>query len=333
MKILVTGGTGFLGSRLIGRLLQEKHEVIVFCREKVPEMEEEGVKFFLGNIQDKVAVEKAVAEADIVYHLAICLDESHPDLRAINVEGTKNVIEACKQSKVRQLIYMGSSGVLGETKKPATEDLPYRPGTRYEKSKAEAEKLIKESGLPYTIIRTTIIIGPNLIWAAIFDAARKQYPVIGSGKNFWHLVYVDDVASLLAQVKGDKKALNQIFHVASPDTPTYSEVYNMMAEALGSPKPDKHVPVALAKFAAGAHEFSCKLRGKKPEVTKMRSSIDRLVRNRIIGIEKAKEVLGFKPKFATKQALEETVKYLGLIKQGYSEWEIAEVAMAKSKSW
>ena len=215
MKLLVTGGTGFLGSRLVKRLLKDKQYVTVVCRQKIPEMEEEGVKFAIGDLRDRSALEKAIAEADIVYHLAICLDESSPDLWSINVEGTKNVIEVCKQHKIKQLIYMSSSGVLGETREPAKENMPYRPGTKYERSKTESEKLIIDSGVPYTIVRTTIVIGPNLIWAAIFNAARKNYPVIGSGKNFWHLVYVDDVANLLSLVRANKKALNQMAEAIS----------------------------------------------------------------------------------------------------------------------
>lgn len=330
MKVVVTGGSGFLGSRLVGRLLKEKHDVTAFCRRKEPAMEEDGVKFALGDIRRYEDVENAVAGADIVYHLAICLDEASPDLWEINVNGTKNVIEACKKHRVKQLIYMSSSGVLGATKEPARESFPYKPGTKYERSKAEAEKLIISSGIPYTIIRTAIIIGPNLIWAAIFDAARKRYPIIGSGKNYWHLVHINDVADLLCAVKANRKAINEVFHIASKDSPRYIEVYKMIADALNTEMAHKHVPVALAKAAAAFHELACKIRKKKPKVTLMRSSIDRLTRNRIISTEKAKKVLGFEPKFTTKEAIEESVKYLGLIKQGYSEWEISETARLKS---
>jgi UDP-glucose 4-epimerase len=325
MRILVTGGSGFLGSRLVRLLLKEKHKVAVFCSKKVPEMEKDGVEFKLGDMRNPDDIRDALAKTDVVFHLAACMDESDQDMWAINVDGTQNIVNACREHKIKHLIFMSSSGVLGETLQPATEDLPYNPKTKYEMSKAEAEKLIINSGIPYTIVRAPIIIGPNITWAAIFDAAKQQYPIIGNGKNFWHLVYIDDVANLLDMVKANKHALNQIFHVASKDVPRYEEVYKNIVETLGINVPNRHISITTAKLMATFHEFCCNLKGIPPKVTLMRSSIDRLIRNRIISIEKIRKTLGFEPRFTTRQAIKETVKYVGLIRQGYSQWEISKV--------
>lgn len=328
-RILVTGGTGFLGKRLVQKLLAEENEVIVFSR-KLHEDLPEDVKPVLGDIRDKAALRKAFSDIDIVYHLAICLNESDPDMYEINTKGTQNVVELCKEHGVKQLIYMSSSGVLGETKTPAKENFPYNPKTRYEKSKMESELLIKRSGVPYTIIRTTIIIGPNLIWAQIFEAAKKRYPIIGSGKNYFHLVYVDDVVSMLVLVKDNKKALNQTFHVASKDISTYKEVYKLICDELNTEMTKKHVPVFLAYLASYLHKIKRKAQGKQPSLTKSKSSIDRLIRNRIISTEKAKTFLGFEPKYDTRQALHETIKYLKIARLGYSDYELAEVHKVKN---
>lgn len=219
--------------------------------------------------------------------------------------------------------------MLGETKTPAKEDFPYNPKTGYEKSKMESELIIVRSGVPYTIIRTTIIIGPNLIWAQIFEAAKRHYPIIGSGKNYFHLVYVDDVVSILEMVKNNGSAINQTFHVASKDVPTYEEVYQMICDELKTDMTKKHVPVFLAYLASYLHKIKRKAQGKQPSLTKSKSSIDRLVRNRIISTEKAKTVLGFEPSYTTKQALHETIKYLKIARLGYSDYELAEVHRAK----
>ncbi len=328
MKILVTGGTGFLGKRLVQRLVDEGHDVSVFSRH-VQEDLPDTITAYTGDVRDKNALKKAFKKVDIVYHLAISLNEADSSMRDINVRGTQNVVDLCKENKVKQLIYMSSSGVLGETSRPSQENFPYNPKTTYEKSKMEGEKIIKDSGVPYTIIRTTIILGPNLIWMKIFEAAKKGYPIIGSGKNYFHLVYVDDVVSLLALSTGNKKAMNQVFHIASKDTPTYEEVYKIICDELNCSTTLKHIPIALAYLMSYLHTTKRKMQGKQPSLTMMKSSIDRLIRNRIISTEKAKRVLGFEPKYSTHEAIRETIKYLQISRLGYSDYDLAEMQKVK----
>ena len=330
LSILVTGGTGFLGKRLVQKLLNEGHEVTVFSRNPHDDLPPE-VNPFIGDIRDRAALKSAFKKIDVVYHLAINLNESDPEMYEINTKGTKNVVDLCKESGVKQIIYMSSSGVLGETKIPAKETFPYNPKTKYEKSKMKSESMIKDSNVPYTIVRTTIVIGPNLIWAQIFEAAKKGYPIIGSGKNYFHLVYVEDVVNFLDIVKNNPKALNNIFHLASSDTPTYYEVYKMITEELGVKMTEKHVPVFLAYMASYIHTVKRKLRGKQPSLTKSKSSIDRLIRNRIISTEKIRTLLGFEPEYNTRSAIHETIKYLKIARLGYSDYELTEIKKVKGE--
>ncbi|MFC2143220.1 geranylgeranylglyceryl/heptaprenylglyceryl phosphate synthase [Candidatus Aenigmatarchaeota archaeon] len=311
MKILVTGGTGFVGSRLVKKL-KRGNKVFVLSHKNKEELEDEaipGVTYIKGDVMNKKDIRKAFP-VDVVYHLAACLDESNPDMYDINAVGTMNLVDVAKENKVKQIIFMGSSGVLGETKEPAREDMSYNPKTDYERSKTVAEKEIIKSGIKYTVIRSPVMLGPNNIWFLIFAAAKKQYPIIGSGKNKFHLSYVKDVVSLLEKVKNNKKAYNQIFHVATKDTPSYKEVYQMMCDELKIDMTEKHVSIGLVKLASTVHTASRKVRGKKPKLTMMKSSIDRLIRNRTIDITKSKKVLRFSPRYDTKTAIKETVEEL-----------------------
>jgi nucleoside-diphosphate-sugar epimerase len=327
-RILVTGGTGFLGKRLVQKLIDEGHHVSVFVRRDNEDMPAKAV-LYRGDIRDKAALGKAFSGIDVVYHLAICLNEADPEMWDINVSGTQNVVEMCRQKKIKHLIYMGSAGALGETRKPSKEDMPYKPRTWYEKSKVESEKIIRDSKVPYTIVRTTIILGPNLVWMKIFEAAKKGYPIIGSGKNYFQLVYVDDVVRMLDIVKGNSKAINQIFHVASKDTPTYEEVYKMICEELKCKMTKKHIPVRAAYMMSSIHRIKRKMQGKPPSLTMMRSSMDRLIRNRIISIEKAKRILGFEPAYTTREAIRLTIKYLVIASLGYSDYDLVEIHKVK----
>ncbi len=330
MKILVTGGTGFLGKRLVQELTRKGHDVFVFSRSR-PEDLPGSVGNFNGDIRKKDELSKAFEGIDAVYHLAVCLNEADHDMWDINVKGTQNVVDLCKIHNVRHLIYMGSSGVLGETKEPSREDMKYNPKTRYEKSKMKSEMLIKSSGVPYTIIRTTIIIGPNYVWYKILDAAKKGFPIIGSGKNYFHLVYVEDVVALLSLVLDNKKAMGETFHVASKDTPTYMEVYRIMCDELGCRMTKKHIPVFLAYTMSFLHTTKRRIQRKHPNLILMRSSIDRLVRNRVLSVEKAKRILGFEPKYDTKKAMHETIKYLKIARLGYSDYDLVDIGSVKNE--
>lgn len=303
MRILVTGGTGFLGKRLVKKL-SNKNKVVVFAKNEDNELK---CNFILGDMRNKEELRRAFP-ADIVYHLAANLNESDPRMYDDNVIGTKNVVELCKEYGTKKIIFMGSCGALGDVK-IAKEDLPYNPKTRYEKSKAESEKMIIGSGIPYTIIRAPIALGPNEIWLKIIEAAKKGYPIIGSGKNHFHLAYVGDVVDLLYLVKDNNKAENQIFHIATKDVPRYEEVYRIICEELGIEMTKKHISVFLIKFISMLHTISCKIKGKKPKLTLMKSSIDRLIRNRTISIEKVEKILNFEPKYDTRKAMKETIKY------------------------
>ncbi|MCK5334070.1 MAG: NAD(P)-dependent oxidoreductase [Candidatus Aenigmarchaeota archaeon] len=309
MKILITGGTGFLGSRLVKALVKKSHKVAILSRLKDTRLERIGAKFVLGSVLDLDAVTSAVRGKDIVYHLAANLNESDPDMYSTNVIGTQNVVEACKKYKVKRIILSSSIGVLGHADKPAIEEMPYNPSTKYEKSKTDAEKIVRKGKVPFTIMRTTIILGPNRFWEQIIHAAEKNYPLVGSGSNFWHIVYIDDAVDALLLATG-KKAKNQIYNIANSDPHTYKETYFAICDALEIARPKKQVPLWLANLAALMHETKCRLLGKRPKVTKMRASIARLVRNRIVSIDKAEKELGYKPKYGLEKGIKATVKTL-----------------------
>lgn len=307
MHILVTGGTGFLGKRLVKELLKRRAKVTVFSKARDAELERLGAKFAIGDVLNRQSLENAFIGADVVYHLAAELDESSRDLWRINVYGTKNVVDACKKSGVKRIIFASSVGVLGSSKTALTEDMPYNPETAYEKTKVSAEKIVAASQIPYTIARMTIIYGANRFWQQILGAAKKRYPIIGSGNNYWHLVYADDaVSALICTLR--PIARNKIYNIADADPHTYKEAYEAIARSIGTEPPKSHVPVFIAKLMAWLHEAKCRIAGEAPNVTKSRASIARLVRNRLVSIEKAKKELGFEPKYSLEEGMKKTVE-------------------------
>ena len=305
MKILVTGGTGMVGSSLVRKLLalKNKHTVTIFARHAEPGM---NATFVEGDITDAAQLEKAFP-VDVVFHLAAAINDTN-DAWKINVEGTRNVVDLCKKHGVKQLIHMSSCTVMGATT-VASEDASYAPSnTLYSRSKVEAEKFVLDSGLRYTVIRAPVIIGPSRNILSIMKAAKSKYPIIGSGQNRFHTACVDDVTDLMLKTVGNEKAIGQVFNVAVTDVPTYLEFYKMLCEELGVEMTQKHLPLWLVKLVARVHTAVSKLKGKEPKVTMSPTAIDQLTRDRVIPIEKVQAVLGWKPKYTTRQALAETIK-------------------------
>lgn len=313
MKILITGGTGFLGRRLAIEAKKRGADVAVLSRNPDEELRAAGIKIAEGDIMSPEQLRNAFDGCDIVYHLAADLDESSPNLWATNVDGTRNVVGACKATGVKRLILTSAIGVLGESKEPLSETAEYSPETKYEKSKVASEKIVAASGVPYTIARITIIYGANKFWHKIFDAAKKGYPIIGSGNNYWQLVYVDDVIDALLRMLRTK-AKNQTYNIADNDPHTYKEVYETIARVLEIPAPAKHVPIWLAKAGAFIYETKCRILGKKPSVTMMRASILRLTRNRLVNIEKARNEIGFSPKYSVEDGMKKTLEEMNGLK-------------------
>lgn len=304
-KILITGGGGFIGSHLV-EALSKKNEVTV--AERKIENRIKNVKYVECDVTNPKEVEETVKGYDYVYHLAALLDESLPKKRLfdVNVGGTINVLEACKKHGLKRLIYLSTTGVMGETKEKANEKTRYNPKTNYEKSKALAEILVKEYykryKIPVIIIRSALVYGPNDYTLGILEKAKEVFPILGSGKNKTHFVYIENLISALVKAKTKGKD-GEVYIVADEKPSTYEEFYRVIREELGIEKEPSHVPVWIGKIMA----FFYNLFGKSSIVTS--EHIDRLIRNRWYSIRKAKTDLGYKPRYDLESGMRKTIKY------------------------
>ncbi|MBI2530486.1 MAG: NAD(P)-dependent oxidoreductase [Candidatus Diapherotrites archaeon] len=298
-KVLVTGACGFLGKFAVNELHGAGYEI--------EEFDLEG-----GNdILDYAQVENACRGKDIVVHLAAALDEALPyeRLHAINVKGTENVLEACAKCNVKRLVFASSVGVMGNIAGEADESFPYAPETNYEKTKAEAERLVLkyQELLPVTILRFALLYGANSYWKQIIKLIKKGFPITGSGKNKFQLLYVKDAAGAIRFVAGDENSENEIYIAAEECANTLEGVYTEIANLLNVEIPKKHLPVWQAKLLAHVLLAKAKMQGKKTVI--MPAHIDRLVRERAYNTGKISK-LGWHAKYSLHEGMKETVEEL-----------------------
>jgi len=246
--ILVTGGTGFVGGHLIRRLRQEGLPVRALARhpDRVQPLKDLGVEVVPGDISDKVSLEKAAEGIERVIHLVGIIQETPGvTFRGVHVEGTRNVIEAARKTGVRHFFHQSALGT--------------RPGAKseYHRTKWEAEELIRQSGIPHTILRPSLIYGPGDKFTIRLSEMLKLapvMPVIGSGKYRVQPIYIDDVVSCMVKVVIGDAFLNEIYEIGGPDQLTYEEVTKAIAEAMGLKRPAVHVPLFFMKPIARALE-------------------------------------------------------------------------------
>ena len=301
MKILVTGAKGFLGKYAVKELQSAGHSIEEFDLESG------------NNILDAAQVENACRGKDAVVHLAAGLDEALPykKLHEINVKGTENALEACAKCNVKRLVFASTAGVMGNISGEADESFPYAPETNYEKTKAEAERLVLgyQELFPVTILRFALLYGANGYWKQIIKLIKKGFPITGSGKNKFQLLYVKDAAGAIRFAIGNEDAENETYIVAEERAGTLEEVYTEIANLLEIKLPKKHLPIWQAKLLAHVLLAKARMQGKKTII--MPAHIGRLVRERAYNTGKINK-LGWRAKYSLHEGMKETVEELKL---------------------
>jgi NADH dehydrogenase len=246
--ILVTGGTGFVGSHLVRRMRADGLSVRALVRhpEKARALTEAGVDIVPGDISDKDSLQRAAAGVKRVVHLVGIIQEMKGvTFEGVHVEGTRNLLQAAKNAGVRHFLYQSALG----TRPAAKSD--------YHKTKWAAEELVRASGIPFTILRPSLIYGPGdqfTLRLADVIRASPALPIIGSGKSKVQPIYIDDMVDCIVKAVTSDAFLNEIYEIGGPDQLTYEEVTRAIAEAMGVKRPAVHIPLFFMELAAGVAE-------------------------------------------------------------------------------
>jgi nucleoside-diphosphate-sugar epimerase len=321
MKVLVTGGTGFIGSHLLRRLLAGGHDVVSL--DKNPglfdqELRSGGAQLISGSVTDPRDVDRAMSGCELVYHLASPFgDILQPDTAYwdIEVNGTRNVLHAAEHHGVRRVVHCSTQGVHGIIEQPpGDEDSPMAPRDYYCYSKMEGERVCQEfieRGMDLVIVRPTSVYGPGDIrgWLKLYRmVSRGWFLMIGDGETLNHPVYVDNLVDAF-ELAGRRAGAGGRAYLAGDDTPvTLTELVRRVGNVLGSGVRIIRFPwYDIAWLGASAVEVVSKKIGLKPPVFRRRLSW--FTTNRAFRIDRAKEELGYQPKVRLNEGLARTAAW------------------------
>lgn len=311
--VLITGGAGFLGINLTRYLLSKNYNVVSYdfgdfnyedCKDKIT--------IIKADIRDKKSIKKAMKGIDIVVHTAAALPlYTKEDIFSTDIEGSKNVIDAAYKNGVKRFVQVSSTAVYGiPDHHPLLETDKLDGVGPYGIAKIEAEKVCeayREKGMCVSIIRPKSFIGPERlgVFALFYDWAKdgKGFPMIGSGKNKYQLLDVEDLCQSIYLVMTLKKEkVNDTFNIGAKEYTTMKEDYQAVLDEAGFGKKIKGFPAAPMIWTLRFLE----LLHLSPLYKWVYETASK---DSFVSIEKAENQLGFKPKFSNKDALLRNYKW------------------------
>ncbi|HEU4886849.1 MAG TPA: NAD(P)H-binding protein [Thermoanaerobaculia bacterium] len=243
MKILVTGGTGVIGEGLISELLSRGHAVRLLSRHAQEDAKQwTDVEPFIGDIAEASSVTGAADGCDVVLHIAGIAAEDPPKttFATVNVGGTRNVIAEATRAQVKRFVFVSSLGA-----DTGTSD--------YHRSKRDAEQLVQQSALDWTIVRPGNVYGPgDEVISLVLKLVRTMpaVPVIDDGEQEFQPLWHEDLAKVLAASAERVDLSGQVIEAAGPDVTTMNDLLRRFAEITGRSPIRIPVPAMFAQLAA-----------------------------------------------------------------------------------
>jgi nucleoside-diphosphate-sugar epimerase len=313
MRVLITGGAGFFGFHMANKLIQHGYEVrLLDIADYIEEDYIGPVAFHKGDVRDREVVDRVMRSADAVIHAAAALPLwPRREIFSVNVEGTRTVLESAQAHGVPRVVFISSTAVYGIPRKhPILEDDPLQGVGPYGESKIRAEQVcqsFRERGLTVAVIRPKTFIGPGRlgVFQILFDWVErgKPIPIIGSGRNRYQLLDVDDLtdAIVLALTVPAEQA-NDTFNIGAERFGTVWEDVQALCDHAGTgarvwPLPARPVKAALALFEA-LH--------LSPLYRWVYGTADK---DSFVAIDRAKAKLGWRPRYSNAESLIRTYEW------------------------
>lgn len=291
----IAGATGFIGSHLIQALSKDglKARCLVRSPEKADICEKVGFETAVGDITDRRSLEGKLDNCDIAVHLVGIIEEKRDmTFERVHVEGTKNLVDEAKKSNIRHIFYQSALGASPTSL------------ARYHKTKAEAEEIVRTSGIPYTIFRPSLVVGRgDGFTEKLKELVRFGHfvPIPGSGNARFQPIYVEDWVKCFMKIfintSSGFSTQSLIYEFGGPEHLTYNEIIAQLMEVMNEKKTIVHVPLGIVKLSlpfSAIFKGIGSLAGKKiPSVTDEQLSLLQL--DSICDKDSVEKNFGFAP--------------------------------------
>jgi uncharacterized protein YbjT (DUF2867 family) len=249
VRVLVTGGTGFIGPKVVHALRARGHDVRALVRRpaRAGTLQAWGCELAEGDVTDPDSLGRAVQGCDAVVHLVAIIRGPREAFERVMVRGTANLLAAAKTADVRRFVLMSALGTTEENR-----DL-----VPYFHAKWEMEQAVAGSGLEHVIFRPSFVFGKD---GGVLPMFIRQVrlapltPVVGTGEVRLQPIWVENVAELFAQAVDAPTAGNRLFEIGGPDVVTWNELYDRIKKVLGVRRGTLHMPVGLVRAGAALVE-------------------------------------------------------------------------------
>jgi len=319
VKVLVTGATGFTGAHLARRLAAGGDTVRALVRrpDQASALRDAGVEVVPGDLTDAGSVRRACDGVAVVYNIAALYRTAGlpaSAYRAVNAEGVATLVRAAADAGARRVVHCSTVGVHGDVEHPpANEDAPLRPGDIYQETKLEGERLATaaaaEAGIELVIARPSGIYGPGdrRLLKLFGGVARGRFVLLGEGKIFYHLTYVDDLCDGFRLCATQAAAAGRTYLLAGAEVTTLKELIGITAAVAGVKPPRLRLPVWPVWLAGAACEALCAPLGIAPPLYRRR--VDFFTKSRAFDISRARTELGFAPAVGLREGIGRTLEW------------------------
>jgi nucleoside-diphosphate-sugar epimerase len=322
MRLLVTGGTGFIGSHLAEEGRRRGADVVVLGLTERPEekanaelLTRMGVEVLPGSITDAELCRRSARGATHIFHLAVAMREGGKRdefFESINLGGTRHLLEAASLQRVERFLYCSTIGIYGHRAPGITrEDSPLAPGNIYERTKVSAERLVREfaeqCALPAVVLRPADVYGPRdqRLLKLFRGISRGRFPLFGSGSGRRHMVYVDDVVSAFFKACERDNAVGEGLIIAGPRACTLRELVEEVTRATGSKRYGVRLPLAPMLGLAAVVEDVCARLKIDPPIYRRR--MDFFHSDSEFDISRARRVLDWEPRVDLREGVQRTL--------------------------
>lgn len=317
MKVLITGGGGFIGSHLVDSQLDQGHDVrtVDLQDDRLAHVAQHpNLEIVQGDLTNKHLIKQLVEDVDVVYHLASAhLDVTLPDsyYRQVNETATLSLLEAAHDAGVQRLVHCSTNSVIGEMKNPPVDETAdCNPTNIYEQTKLEGERIardyFKETGFPVVVVRPAWVYGPRCPRTSrlMRMISKGRFIMFGNGQTLRHPIFISDMINALERCAEAEGVNGEVFFIAGDQPVTIEHLVQSIADVQKVQLQVIHLPLVLGKTAGYTLQWAFNPLGKQPPFSPR--SLDFFTKDNAYDTRKARHGLGFDPQINLRTGLERT---------------------------